>query len=57
MINYIISLPQSIEFFLTRRELDSGKKEDSFLEILFYYATVDEMRFGESKTRTADKKV
>jgi hypothetical protein len=27
------------------------------LEILFHYATIDEVKFGESKTRAADKKV
>lgn len=57
LVNYLLSLPECIPLFLTRRELENGKLEPAFLEILFHYATIDEANFYELKSRQADRKV
>ena len=57
LINYLLSIPETVPLFLSKREAENGKPEASLLEILFNYATVDEAAFYESKTRSADRKV
>lgn len=49
----MLSIPEAIPLFLGRQELENGKLEPAFLEVLFQYATMDEASFYESKTRQA----
>ena len=53
LVNYLLSLPECIPLFLARQELENGKLEPAFLEVLFHYATTDEACFYELKNRQA----
>ena len=56
LLNYLLSLPESINLFLARKEIEIGRKEPNFLEILFDYATIDEAKFYDNKPKLGDRK-
>lgn len=56
LVNYLLSIPESIPFFLDRVNLMTGEEEYSFFENLLGCASVDEETFYSTKNRVADKK-
>jgi len=56
LINYLMSDPQALHYFYERSNFPSHSKQHTFLEILIFYATYDEMTFYNQPIRTNNMK-
>lgn len=54
LINYLMSDPQALVFFYEKPTFPGTGKMHSFLDVLIYYATIDEMTFYSHPIRTND---
>lgn len=54
LINYLMSDKDALHFFYEKPSFPGAGKMHSFLELLLYYATIDEMTFYSQPIRTND---
>ncbi len=56
LINYLLSDTQALSYFYEKPKIPTHSRQHTFLDILIYHATIDEMTFYNQPIRTNNMK-